>query len=72
MRQQLALRLCRAIHAPAEVILGLASENISISRPLLTNSPVLSSANLIEITKNQSQEQLLAIATRQNYGRKCR
>jgi len=65
-RQHLAQRLNTALHAPAEVILRLAGDDISVARPVLTHSPVLSNSDLIGLAENQTQEHMLAISLRQS------
>lgn len=68
MREELAGKLAAEGHAPPDLIRRLANDEISIARPILEKSPVLSQQDLIEITQNQSQDHLHAITGRPDIG----
>jgi uncharacterized protein (DUF2336 family) len=64
VRRALAQRLSSVPNAPRNVIIQLANDEISVARPVLTNSIVLKDADLIALSKLQSQEHLHAVAAR--------
>lgn len=68
MREELANRLAAEGNAPRDLIRRLANDEISIARPVLQQSPVLSQQDLIEITQNKSQDHLHAITERPDIG----
>ncbi len=68
VRETLAKRLAAEGHAPRELIRRLANDEISVAKPVLQQSPVLTQDDLIEITQSQSQEHLEAITVRPDIG----
>ncbi len=54
--------------APPEKTVGKLArhQDLAVAAPLLSKSPVLADADLIEIAKNRSQQHLVAVAGRQN------
>jgi uncharacterized protein (DUF2336 family) len=66
---ELSRKLAPVSFAPATVLWRLASDrNITIASPVLTQSPVLSSEDLIEIAAARGQGHLLAISGRSEIG----
>ncbi|HWE27275.1 MAG TPA: DUF2336 domain-containing protein, partial [Polyangia bacterium] len=64
-RAELARRLARTEDAPPKVIRSLAFDDaIEVAGPVLTHSPQLSEADLVENAATKSQAHLLAIAER--------
>lgn len=64
-RAELANRLAPIAQAPTDVIRRLASDDeISVAGPVLTQSPRLSSSDLVTIAQHKGQAHLLAIANR--------
>ena len=62
---ELSRKLAPVPYAPATVLRRLAADlNITIASPVLTQSPVLSSEDLIEIATSRGQGHLLAISGR--------
>jgi uncharacterized protein (DUF2336 family) len=62
---ELSTQLAPMSQAPAAVIRRLAHhDEISVARPVLSESPKLSADELIEITRTKSEQHLLAIAGR--------
>ena len=68
VRETLAKRLAAEGHAPRELIRRLANDEISVARPVLQQSPVLTQDDLIQITQSRSQEHLQAITVRPDIG----
>ena len=66
VRQHLAEKLSSVGTAPHGLIAMLANDAIEVARPLLMNSPVLKSADLVAVAKQMSQEHLQAISKRQH------
>lgn len=65
VRARLANQLARLDDAPPRVIRKLAfDDEIAVAEPVLTHSPRLGDADLIENAKTKSQKHLLAIARR--------
>jgi uncharacterized protein (DUF2336 family) len=65
VRAKLAKRLAPVVDAPPKVIRSLAFDDaIEVAGPVLSKSPQLSDADLIENVKMKSQKHLLAIAQR--------
>jgi uncharacterized protein (DUF2336 family) len=65
VRRALAERLASASHAPHELIVTLANDEIQIADPILRRSGVLKDADLVEIVRHRTQEHRVAIATRE-------
>ena len=64
-RAELSGRLAPIENAPTQLILHLAQDDeIAVAEPVLTQSPVLTSQNLIEIAESKGQAHLLAISGR--------
>ena len=68
VRLDLAQRLADETAAPPDLIRKLASDEITVARPVIERSSVLSQDDLIEIAGEQSQEHLLAITKRPDIG----
>ena len=66
VRQELAERLAARENAPHELIVALANDEIEVARPILMESSVLETPELIEIIKNRTREHQLAIAMRRS------
>lgn len=64
VRQQLATRLAESPQAPEGLIALLAKEEISVARPLLERSTLLTDTTLIEIVQMRTREHQLCIAMR--------
>ena len=66
---ELSGRLAPIINAPIEVIRWLARDDeIAVAAPVLTQSPRLDEADLVEIAASKGQAHLLAIARRPALG----
>lgn len=65
VRQKLAHRLSSEPGAPRNLILQLASDDISVARPVLLNSVTLTDSDLVALAKLKSQDHLRAIAGRE-------
>lgn len=62
---EISERLAPIANAPVDVTLNLACHpEMTIARPILTNSSRLTTAQLVEIAKTRSQDHLLAISER--------
>ncbi|MGB8275641.1 MAG: DUF2336 domain-containing protein [Alphaproteobacteria bacterium] len=66
VRRELAQRLAAAAHAPHELVVALANDEIQIADPILRKSGVLNDVDLIEIVKHRTQEHRVAVATRES------
>lgn len=66
VRQKLALRLAVTPTAPVELVEMLAKDDISVARPILERSQLLSETTLIEIVRMRVREHQLCIARREN------
>jgi uncharacterized protein (DUF2336 family) len=64
VREQLAQRLAKVENVPHDLVAMLANDQIDVARPLLTNSPLLRDADLVEVVRHRSQEHQLAVAMR--------
>jgi uncharacterized protein (DUF2336 family) len=64
IRAELAERLSGEATAPPELIRKLANDEISVARPVIERSPVLSQDDLVEIAERLGQGHLMAIAKR--------
>jgi len=65
LREALAERLSVLENVPAEVIIFLANDVISVARPILEQSPVLNDADLVYIISSKSAEYWQSIARRE-------
>lgn len=63
-RMILAKRVCREQGAPRDLMVKLANDAIAVAEPVLTNSPALTSEDLVAIASSASMEHLGAIAGR--------
>lgn len=64
-RMELAERMSLVANAPPALVRSLiGDDDISIAGPLLTRSPVIDTATLVDIARRKSQPHLLAIAGR--------
>jgi len=61
----LSKRVCRTKDAPHELMVKLAQDTIAVAMPVLENSPVLTSEDLVVIASSASMAHLGAIAGRQ-------
>ncbi len=68
LKEALAERLCALDNVPLRLILQLAHEEISVSRHILTLSPVLCDLDLLYIIQSQGPEYWQAIAGRSRMG----
>ena len=64
VRVELSSKLAPSANAPRGVMLGLASDSFAVAEPVLTQSPVLGEADLIEVARTQGQAHLRAISQR--------
>lgn len=64
VRARLAAELAERHDVPRPLVALLANHDIDIARPLLTESPVLCDADLIEIVRHRTLEHQLAVAGR--------
>lgn len=64
VREELARKIAAEAHMPHGLIVRLANDEIPVARPVLESSPVLTDDDLVDISRNQSQEHLLAITRR--------
>jgi len=63
-RAELSERIADIIEAPRKVVLVLAKDEIVVAKPVLTRSVVLNEGDLERLVLDQSQDHLVAIATR--------
>jgi len=67
VRAELGGRLAPLDYAPSGLIESLARDDeITVARPVLTNSPRLATGTLVDIARTKSQDHLLAISGRTN------
>jgi uncharacterized protein (DUF2336 family) len=66
VRKELAERLAAKENAPHELIVTLANDEIEVARPILLESTVLRTPELIEIIQNRTREHQMAIAMRRS------
>jgi uncharacterized protein (DUF2336 family) len=64
VRKELAERLAEKQHAPRNLVLALANDEIEVARPILVKSGVLKDPELVEIIHHRTLEHQLAIAMR--------
>ncbi|QND52382.1 DUF2336 domain-containing protein [Phyllobacterium sp. 628] len=65
VRRHAAAALSEMAHAPKRLIIALAEDDIDISAPLLLRSPVLQSADLIDLIQRKGISHARAIARRE-------
>lgn len=70
VREELACRIADEVNAPRGLVLRLANDVISVARPVLERSPVLSECDLIQLVRQRSQEHMLAITIRPDIQRR--
>jgi uncharacterized protein (DUF2336 family) len=63
-RAHLAERLCHTENAPIGVIRKLSKDAIVVARPVLTNSPCLTDADLVDAAREGGRDHMLAISER--------
>jgi len=68
LREALAERLSVLSNVPSEVIVYLANATISVARPILQHSPVLSDVDLIYIIASKDEDYWDSIAKRKKIG----
>lgn len=68
VREELARRIAAEENAPNGLVCRLANDEIYVARPVLERSPALSEDDLIAVTRNCSQDHLLAITKRSDIG----
>ncbi len=68
VRLDLAQRLADEAAAPPDLIRKLATDEITVARPVIERSAVLTQDDLIEIASGQSQDHLMAITKRPDIG----
>lgn len=66
VRKALAERLSNAAHAPHDLILALANDEIEVAQSVLTHSVVLRELDLIEVVRHRTMEHQLAVAVRKH------
>jgi uncharacterized protein (DUF2336 family) len=64
-RQQLSHSVAAVPTAPSNLVKTLAQDELSVAKPVLSQSTVLTNEDLVVIIKQQSQGHLLAISSRQ-------
>ena len=68
VREELARRIAAELHAPRDLILRLAEDEIPVARPVLEQSPVLTQDDLVRIAFSKGRSHLLAISRRMDIG----
>ena len=68
LREALAERLSVQANIPSEVVVYLANDVISVARPVLQHSPVLSDVDLVYIIASKGEEYWESIAKRERMG----
>ena len=64
LRQVISTRLASSPSAPHELVLFLANDDITVARPVLTGSPVLTDADLMDVVRRRSVFHSRSIALR--------
>ncbi|MFZ5833993.1 MAG: DUF2336 domain-containing protein [Pseudomonadota bacterium] len=64
LRANLAHQLAASPRAPKQLILSLATDEISVSAPILSHSPLLDEQDLVDIVINKSHAHRLSVAMR--------
>lgn len=64
LRESLSERLCMMKEVPEELVLEFAHDTISVARPVLENSPILTPDDLLYIIQSKGAEYWRAIARR--------
>ena len=68
VREDLARRIAAELHAPRELILRLAEDEIPVARPVLEQSPALTEDDLVSIAFSRGRSHLMAITRRMDIG----
>ena len=68
LREELACKIADEVHAPRRLVVRLANDVISVARPILEQSPVLTEGDLVQLVRQRSQEHLLAVTRRADIG----
>lgn len=68
LREELAYKIAAEVDAPRRLVVRLANDIISVARPILEQSPVLTEGDLIQLVRQRSQEHLLAVTRRADIG----
>lgn len=63
-QMDLSERMAETVHAPRDLIVTMAKEDIAVAQPVLTNSKVLTDDDLVSISTNSSTEHRLAMSKR--------
>lgn len=64
LRTKLALQLAATHRAPKQLVMALALDEISVSAPIISQSPMLDEQDLVEIVKNKTSAHRLSVAMR--------
>lgn len=64
MRANLARQLAASARAPKQLIMALAHDEISVSSPVISDSPLLDEQDLVDIVLNKTHEHRLSVAMR--------
>ncbi len=64
VREELANCLSNEANAPRDLIMRLASDEISVAQPIIERSSILNDDDLVEIAKTKSQDHLMAMTRR--------
>lgn len=64
VREELANTLAKEDNAPHDLIMRLAQDDISVAKPIIERSSMLSDDDLVEIAKTKSQDHLMAMTRR--------
>ncbi len=66
VRRELAAKVARAKTPLRRTARRLATDSITVARPVLQHSSILSDEDLVEIVKSKPQDHLMAVSKRQN------
>jgi uncharacterized protein (DUF2336 family) len=66
VRRELADRLITSGHAPHDLVLALANDDIEVAHPILIASDILHDTDLVEIIQHRTMQHQLAISMRKN------
>lgn len=66
VRATISSRLAKVPDAPRDLIKRLADDDIKVALPILSNSSVLTSTDLVDIVRNRAVEHQLAVSVREN------
>ena len=68
IREELSRRIAREAHAPSGLVRRLADDEITVARPVLEQSPVLTEDDLVKIAARNGQQHCLAVTKRTDIG----